>query len=178
LRAGFRSGDRGPVRRCPMSCRQHRAPRHGCGPGSSKTRSTVQVHSACAAQYHAAPEFGSGHAEDVTQHTQERDVAIDLNKVGCAIDFLRERLASLRVRTAEPAQGGRSHRFKLDEQATCSSDDVDATFQATGRYPPPTPKVASERSPAGLSSVKTRVDLSNACRRHTEWPQRTNGTFL
>src|SRR5260221_3431906 len=61
----------------------------------------VDMHSAGAAERHAAAELRAGHAEHVAQHPQERDVTVDIDRAIDAVDLNRgghSYLRAIRVR--------------------------------------------------------------------------------
>src|SRR5215475_1776576 len=50
-------------------------------------RLAVDMHGAGSAQRLATAELGTGHAEHIAQHPQQRDIAVDINLMGCAVDL-------------------------------------------------------------------------------------------
>jgi hypothetical protein len=56
--------------------------------------SAVQMNRAGAAERHATAKFRAGHAEDVTEHPQQRGIAIDIGDAIETIDFDFESHAS------------------------------------------------------------------------------------
>jgi hypothetical protein len=67
-------------------------------------RLAVEMHGASAAQRLTAAELGPGHAEYVAQHSQQRDVAVNIDLMGCAVDLQRESHACLSLAGADRKQ--------------------------------------------------------------------------